>query len=153
MKTLIICISPHHQNTLKISQKMAEVLEAEIKKPEQFLISELFSYDIIGFGSGIYAFRHHNEILKLAKELPDMKAKPVFIFSTSGAKNGLKYHKALRKILEKKNCCIIDEFNCIGWDSFGPLKLVGGLNKDRPNENDFKLAQLFAQTLRQKIEN
>lgn len=147
MKSIIVCISIHHGNTFKIAQKMAEVLRAEIKKPSEIKPKDLLSFDLIGFGSGIYAFRHHREILNLAKNLPDMQGKPVFIFSTSGAKNGIKYHSALRKILEKKNCKILDEFNCLGWDSFGPLKLIGGINKDRPNEKDLQEAKNFAQKL------
>lgn len=152
MKSLIICVSIHHGNTLKIAQKMAEVLEGEIKKPTEVKPEDLTAYDLLGFGSGIYAFRHHKEILKLAKELPDMQGKPAFIFSTSGAKNGIKYHKALRQILEKKNCQILDEFNCLGWDSFGPFKLIGGFNKDRPNEEDLNLASNFAQKIKEKLQ-
>lgn len=150
MNSLIICLSIHHGNTLKIAQKMAEVFGAEIKKPNEVRIEDLIDYDLLGFGSGIYALRHHREILKLAKNLPDMKQKPVFIFSTSGAKNGIKYHKTLREILKKKNCQILDEFNCLGWDSFGPLKLVGGINKNRPNEDDFRLAREFAEKIKLK---
>ena len=151
MKSIIICASIHHGNTLKIAQKMAEVLEGEIKKPTEIKTEDLKIYDLLGFGSGIYAFRHHKEILKLAKELPDMQGKPVFIFSTSEAKNGIKYHKTLRQILEKKNCQILDEFNCLGWDSFGPFKLIGGFNKDRPNEEDLNLASNFAQKIKEKL--
>ncbi len=151
MKSLIICVSIHHQNTLKIARIMAEVLGAEIKKPNEVLIEDLLGYDLIGFGSGIYIFRHHREILKLARKLPDMQAKPVFIFSTSGAENGIKYHKALREIFQKKNCRILDEFNCLAWDSFGPLKLIGGVNKDRPNEQDLNLAKNFALKLKEDL--
>lgn len=151
MKSLIVCISIHHGNTLKIAQKIAEVLGSEIKKPSEVKAENLLNYDLIGFGSGIYAFRHHREILKLAKSLPDMQGKPVFIFSTSGVKNGIKFHKALRDILKKKNCQILDEFNCPGFDTFGFLKLIGGINRGRPNEKDLNLALNFAQKLKEKL--
>lgn len=151
MKTLIICSSIHHKNTEKIAQKMASVLEADIKNPAEILAQNLLSYDVIGFGSGIYAFKHHKAILKLADDMPDMKGKPVFIFSTSGAKDGIKYHKTLRNKLIKKNCKILDEFNCPGWDTFGPFKLFGGFNKNRPNKDDFLTAEKFAQGLTEKL--
>lgn len=151
MKSLIICKSIHHGNTLKIAQKIAEVLTAEIKKPNEIKLEELLSYDLIGFGSGIYAFKHHKEILNLVKKIPNLQGKPVFIFSTSGVKNGIKYHKALRKILEKKNCQILGEFNCLGLDTFGPFKLIGGINKGRPNEKDLQKAHDFAQELKKQI--
>lgn len=151
MKTLIICVSVHHQNTEKIAQKMALVLGADIKNPEEISSQELLSYDVVGFGSGIYAFKHHRTILKLADNMSDMNGRYVFIFSTSGAKDGIKYHKTLRNKLIQKNCKILGEFNCLGWDSFGPFKLFGGFNKNRPNENDFLMAEKFAQGLIEKL--
>lgn len=151
MKTLIICVSIHHKNTEKIAQKIAEVLEAGIKNPEQISEKDFLTYGLIGFGSGIYAFKHHKAVLKLVDNMPNMNGKPVFIFSTSGAKDGIKYHKKLRKKLISKNCQIIGEFNCLGWDTFGPFKIFGGFNKERPNETDFLNARNFAQKLKEKL--
>ena len=35
MKTLIIYVSIHHQNTAKIAQVLAEVLQADLKNPAE----------------------------------------------------------------------------------------------------------------------
>ena len=53
MKCLLIVYSYHHNNTQKIAETMAKVLEAEIKTPQQTNPEELQSYDLVGFGSGI----------------------------------------------------------------------------------------------------
>jgi len=147
MKTLIIYMSVHHGNTEKIARKIGEVLNAELKKPYEVKPEELANYDLIGFGSGIYMFKHHKTLLNFIDNMPDMAKKPVFIFSTSGASGGKKYHKELRDKLIKKNCNILDEFNCLGWDSFGPLKMIGGINKNKPDDDNFKEAGEFAEKL------
>ena len=65
MKCLIIVYSYHHGNTDKIARIMAEILNAPIKKPNEVDIKELKEYELIGFGSGIYSEKHHEEIFKL----------------------------------------------------------------------------------------
>lgn len=144
MKTLIICESVHHGNTKKIADSMAGPLQSEVKKPGEIDAGRLAEYDLIGFGSGIYMGKHHKNLLKLAENLTKMEKK-AFIFSTSGGANeNYKDHKALKTTLVEKGCTIVDEFNCRGWDTVGPLVLIGGLNKGRPDESDLEKAKQFA---------
>ncbi|MFN3301600.1 MAG: flavodoxin family protein [Patescibacteria group bacterium] len=152
MKSIIIYQSIHHKNTEKIAKVMAEVLDAKLVKPSEVKPEELLDYDLIGFGSGIYWWRHHRQLIDLAKKLPIVKEKMAFIFSTSGLRYGKKIiHYFLKKLLIKKGFKIIGEFNCPGYDTFGILKIFGGINKDRPNEKDLKKATLFALNLKDKI--
>lgn len=145
MKTLIICESVHHGNTKKIADAMAGPLQAEVKKPGEIDAGKPADYDLIGFGSGIYMGKHHKNLLKLADAMPELKGKKAFIFSTSGGDNeNFKNHAALKAKLEAKGLPIVDEFNCRGWDTFGPLVLIGGLNKGRPDEGDLEKARQFA---------
>jgi len=147
MKALIICESYHHGNTKKIADAMAGVLHAEVKTSAEVDAGILGSYDLIGFGSGIYASRNHKNLLKLADSLPAMDKK-AFIFSTAGAGNGdLKGHRELKTRLEAKGFKIVDEFTCKGFDTFGPLRFIGGISKGRPNENDIEDAKQFAAKL------
>ncbi|MDD5221222.1 MAG: flavodoxin family protein [Candidatus Pacebacteria bacterium] len=149
MKAIIICSSIHHQNTFKIAQSMAEVLNCSVAKTENVNPGELKEYDLIGFGSGIYLWKNHRGLIKLARNLTDMAGKSSFIFSTSGDKshNIQKWHIALRDILKTKGFNILDEFNCLGWDTIGPLKLFGGVNRGRPNENDIENAKDFSRNI------
>jgi flavodoxin len=44
---------------------------------------------------------------------------------------------------------IIDEFSCAGFNTNSFLKLFGGLNKGRPNAEDLKHAEVFAENLKE----
>lgn len=147
MRTLIICESVHHGNTKKIADAMAVVLNAEIKKPGEVDAGKLGGYDLIGFGSGIYMGKMHKNLLKLIDDLP-ATGKKAFIFSTAGGDNeNMKNHKVLKDKLASKGFTVIDEFTCRGLDTFGPLVLVGGINKGKPDENDLANAGQFARKL------
>jgi flavodoxin len=158
MKTLIIYSSYHHQNTQKVAERMASVLGAnlviteEVKLNEVNTINKLNESDLIGFGSGIYFGQHHKNLINLIKGFPDFIGKKAFIFSTCGGdeKEIETNHQKLRDLLLEKKFEILGEFSCKGWDSVGPLKLTGGINKDRPNEQDLQDAEKFAIETREK---
>ena len=125
------------------------MIDAEIKTPQQINLEELSQFDLVGFGSGIYFWKHHKDILELAERLPAQINKKAFIFSTSAnTENAPKFHSLLREKLRSKGYSIVDEFNCAGFNSWGPLKLVGGTKKDRPNQDDLKHAEEFASKLK-----
>lgn len=153
MKSLIVLVSYHHNNTQKIAEVMARVLDAQVKTPEQINPDDLQQYDLIGFGSGIYAGRHHRTLRKFADELPKVVNKKAFVFSTcSNTRNAPKYHSLLREKLQSKGYTILGESNCAGFITWGPYKLVGGLKKGRPNADDLKLAEEFANNLKYNIQ-
>jgi flavodoxin len=150
VKSLIILVSYHHNNTRKIAEVITKVINAEIKTLQQINLEELNQYDLVGFGSGIYFWKHHKDLLELAEKLPQQINKKVFIFSTSAnTENAPKFHSLLREKLQSKGYTIAGEFNCAGFNTWGPLKLVGGTKKDRPNSDDLKHAEEFALMLKQ----
>ena len=162
MKTLIIYISIHHNNTEKIAKAMAKILNAELFKLHNVNENTFSEYDLIGFGSGIYFGKHHNNLLKFIDKLPNLKGKKVFIFSTSGVSNAgnfihnirhrvSHFHVPLRKKLVKKGFVIVGEFTCKGFDTVGPFKLIGGISKNRPNRKDLNKAIDFAEKLKKII--
>ena len=88
-------------------------------------------------------------LVKLVEKLPQQINKKAFIFSTSAnTKNAPKHHSILRDTLQSKGYSIAGEFNCAGFNTWGPLKLVGGTKKGRPNADDLKLAEEFASKLK-----
>jgi flavodoxin len=150
MKTLVIYFSYHHKNTEKIASTIAATLNAEMKTPQEINPNDITNYDLVGFGSGIYFGKLHKVLLDLADKLPQVTNKKAFIFSTSGRKDNMaKFHKQLKQKLQSKGFEIVSEFNCAAFDTYGVLKIMGGLNKGRPNEDDLKQAQVFAQSLNQ----
>ncbi len=147
MKSIIILYSYHHNNTEKIANVIAKILEAEIKTPKQVNPEELQEYSLIGFGSGIYGENLHKSILDLADKMTQISTKKAFIFSTSALAEKNSNHKTLRKKLQSKGYVIIDEYNCRGFNTNSFLKFFGGMNKGRPNEKDLKNAEEFAQKI------
>lgn len=140
-------------NTEKVAQVMAETMNATLVRVEDVKHDELESYDIVGFGSGIYGGKTHRDILKLLDEMHPINRK-VFIFSTSGIR-GENYHDLLIEKLKYKGAEIIGEFNCPGevrplglnLDLKGPLGWFMGKNKGRPNEMDLNNARIFAENI------
>lgn len=148
MKSIIIFESVHKGNTKKIAEALAGELNAKLVKPGEIEVNNLKDFDLIGFGSGIYFWQHHRDILALAEKIPATPGRKAFIFSTAGLPQfKLIWHSALRNILKEKDFIIVGEFSCKGHDEVGPLKTFGGINKGRPNENDIKKAKEFANSL------
>ena len=150
IKSLIVVHSYHHNNTQKVAQAMAKVLDAPVKSPQQTVFEELRQYDLVGFGAGIDSGKHYRELLDFADALPQVTDKKAFIFSTAGVtgeKKLTKDHSKLREKLEAKGYNILDEFQCKGHNTNLFLKFFGGMNRGRPNPKDLKNAELFAQNL------
>lgn len=151
MKTLLICFSYHHKNTAKIVSVFASTLDAEVKTPQEVDPNGLGEFDLVGFGSGIYFGKHHKVLLDFADKLPLVTSRKAFIFSTSGQIGSVvsRFHRRLREKLVSKGFAVVGEFNCAGLDTYGITKILGGIKKGHPNEDDLKQAELFAQNLKQ----
>jgi flavodoxin len=152
MPVLIIYESEHHGNTEKLARAMAAVLKADLAKPGE--VKSLAKYDLIGFGSGIYHRKHHEDLLAFVDKLEKQKKK-AFIFSTSGMRRIRiinDFNKALENKLLDKGFEIVGEFSCRGWDTY-PLfvRPFGGISKGHPDEADLKMAEAFAKSLEVQI--
>ncbi len=153
MKPILVLFSYHHKNTEKIAKVFANILDAQIKTPQEINPEELQEYSLIGFGSGIYGEKHHESLLDFADKLLPVNNKNAFIFSTSalmGKEKVAKDHSLLRKKLQSKGFTIVDEFACKGFNTNSFMKYFGGMNKGRPNAEDLKHAEEFAQNLKMK---
>ena len=152
MRALLILYSYHHNNTEKVTNVLAKVLDAQIKTPQEIKPEELQEYSLIGFGSGIYGAKHHKSLLDLADRLPQVTDRKAFIFSTSaimGKEKVANDHSTLREKLQSKGYMIVDEFACKGFNTNSFMKYLGGMNKGRPNAEDLKNAEKFALNLKQ----
>ncbi len=147
MKTLIIYVSYHHQNTEKIAQVIAQELGADRAPVSDAHADALEAYDLIGFGSGIYGGKFHKTLRQFVESLPTGMGKRAFVFSTRGG--GADKHAAFKELIQSRGFSVVAEFSCKGWDTVGPLKFVGGINKGRPNEKDLEHARVFARGLKE----
>ena len=141
-KTAIAYYSKHQGNTKKL-------LDA-IKKydPEVKLIdvtekheADLTGYDRIGLASGIYYTKFAEQLLNFAKvNLPT--GKNVFFIATAGNPMDMNFN-SVAAVASSKHCNEIGRFQCPGLDKFGPFKIVGGIQKGHPSEDELQQAVEF----------
>ncbi|MFI0909578.1 flavodoxin family protein [Streptomyces abikoensis] len=150
MKAVIVCTSVSHGNTKRIADVMGEVLEARVVEPEQINAAELAAYDLVGFGSGIYTQNIHPRLRRFAESLPEGRYRKAFVFTTSGLPEPpfRPHTRSLARLLERKGFDVNDTFQCRGYDTWLPFKLVGGIRKGRPDATDLQAARAFAEGLR-----
>ena len=142
-------------NTEKVAKVFAQILDAQIKTPQQADPQELKQYDLVGFGAGIDSAKHYKPLLDFADKLPQTESKNVFIFSTAALSNDKKRgkdHVALREKLESKGYNVVDEFQCKGFNTNSFMRFLGGMNRGRPNAKDLKNAETFALNLKQRLQ-
>jgi flavodoxin len=153
MKTMIVCVSLSHGNTKKVARAIGEVLDARVVEPEEVTAEELATCDLVGFGSGIYAMAFHPRLRRFVRSLPPVEGQKAFVFATSGSRElwVWPFTGPLRLLLESKGYDVVDTFSCRGFDTLLPLRLVGGINKGRPNAADLDAARAFAATLRDRV--
>ena len=148
MEVLIIYHSEHHQNTEKISKVMAVKSGADIIKAGDINPNDVNRYDIIGFGSGVYNGKLHEDILTIINKLPYQDNKKSFIFSTTGSLNYSKLAlDRFRPLLINKGFKIIGEFSCLGFDTAITRE---GINKGKPDKQDLENAENFIQGILNK---
>ena len=146
MSTCIVYYSKHHGNT----KKLLDAIKAA--DPEVVLIdstekheADLNGYDRIGFASGIYYSKFAEQVLTFAKvNLPAQK--DVFYLATAGNPIKLNFN-SIAEIAKDKQCNELGRFQCKGFDTFGPFKLVGGIQKGHPTEDEIAEAGEFYKNL------
>ncbi|MCI7474346.1 MAG: flavodoxin [Clostridiales bacterium] len=149
MKTAICYYSRHHGNTLKVLKAMVGEGDVDLIDVTAHQTVQLEEYDCVGFASGIYGFEFQKAVAEFARQhLP--QGKPVFfVYTYGGAKGG--GAKAVAEIAQEKNCQVLGEFSCKGYDTFGPFKLVGGIAKGRPNHQDLQNARSFFRQIQDRL--
>jgi flavodoxin len=84
IKSLIVVVSFHHNNTQKVAEAIAKVLDAKVRTPQQTILEDLEKYDLVGFGSGINTGKNYKELLDFAEKIRQVTDKKAFVFSNSG---------------------------------------------------------------------
>lgn len=137
--TAIVYASTHHGNTKKVLDAIAAKYEVDLIDATKVHELDISKYDCIGFASGIYFSKFHQSVINFANvNLPgEMR---VFLICTYG---GTAVYSSMEEICKAKDCKIIGEFGCPGFDTYGPFKIVGGLKKGHPDEKDIQDALEF----------
>lgn len=146
MKTAVVYSSTHHENTLKLLNAVKAKYEIDLINAEEVNNPDLTSYDLIGFAAGISFGRFYKSVTEaLENSLPD--GKKVFFIYTCG-NNSRDFSANLRETAEKKNCVVLGSYGCRGFDTYGPFKLVGGINKNHPDSDEINGAVEFFERIK-----
>lgn len=147
MRILIIYYSDYKNNTEKIANKFNDKVECDLINIKSVTDINLESYDLIGFGSGVYMENLSPKLFKLIDKL-NLRGKNVFVFSTSGV--GMKfYNNKLIKELTLKGAINKGSFSCKGgfiakeFSNNKVFDIMGKFAESHPNDKDFKKAEKF----------
>lgn len=147
-RTAIIYASKHHGNTLRVVKAISErndvvLIDAETQKQE-----DLSNYDFIGFASGIDFGKFYPSVEGFLKDhLP--KNKKVFFLYTCAKKNS-KFTERMKREALDKGAEIVGEYGCRGYNTYGPWKVIGGMNKNHPTQEELEEAVRFYETILKK---
>ena len=151
MNTAIAYYSQHHGNTKKLIDAIAAQADVTLINVAENEKAALTEFDCIGLASGIYFASFAKPILTFAeKHLPEKK--DVFFINTCGVQSGV-YFDAVRRIAKAKHCKELGAFQCLGFDTFGPFKLVGGIAKGHPDADEIAAAVSFFQAIMARMAN
>lgn len=143
----LLAIVSRTENTLRVAEAVAEVLDAELQNCEDVDADSLRGRPLVGLGSGIYWLGHDREVYALVDRIPE--STPVFTITTSGFRLGLLvrlYKWRLRRRLEKRGLRVIGEIYSPGHDKFVLFRWMG-LSKNRPDARDLEHAKKLAREL------
>lgn len=150
MKTAILYESYHHGNTKKICEAIGQKYEVTLIDARGN-VDDLEKYDLIGIASGAAYGKFYKTITDVTRnKLPQNKN--VFFIYTCG-RLSKDYSEEVKKIASEKNCNILGTYGCKGYDTYGPLKLIGGINKENPTEDEINAAIKFYEDILKKCEN
>ena len=145
MKSVIVYASTHHGNTKKVVETIAQNCGVELVDATKVHEKDLSEYDLIGFASGIFFSKFSEQVLKFAREnLPENK--DVFFIATAGNPMQLNFN-SISDVAKDKKCNERGRYQCKGYDTYGPFKLVGGIQKGHPNDEELKAAVDFYKSI------
>lgn len=150
MKTAIIYESSHHGNTKKICDAIGKKYGVTLIDARG-TIEDLDEYELIGLASGAAYGKFYKNITEaIYNKLPHNKN--VFFIYTCGSTNK-DYAAEAKKVALEKNCKILGTYGCKGYDTYGPLKLIGGINKGHPTDEEIHEAIKFFEDILKRCES
>ncbi len=144
-KTVIIYASTHHGNTRKLVEAIAAQYEiTQIDATEQHQ-ADLSGYDLIGFASGIDFGKFYDSVEQFLKENLPKNKKVFFLYTCAKASN--RFTKTMQTEALKKRAVLMGEYGCKGYNTYGPWKVIGGMNKSHPTKAEMDGAVQFYESL------
>lgn len=144
-KVAIIYASKHHGNTYRLVQAISERHDVVLINAERQKQENLSQYDLIGFASGIDFGKFYASVEDFLKDnLPENK-KVFFLYTC--AKKSVRFTSSVKEASLKKETVIMGEYGCRGYNTYGPWKMLGGMNRNHPTTEEIEDAVRFYETL------
>ena len=144
-KIAIIYASTHHGNTKKLVDAISQKFAATLIDTTQHTQADLSDYDLIGFASGIDFGKFYDSVEQFLRDNLPKNKQLFFLYTCAMAKDS--FTKSVRNEAQKRDAVILGEYGCRGFNTYGPWKLVGGMNKGHPTENEIAGAVHFVGNL------
>ena len=146
-KAVIIYASTHHGSTKKLAEAIANQYGLHLIDATKQQEADLSVYDLIGFASGIDFGKFYDPVEQfLEKNLPENKQ--VFFLYTC-AKVSNRFTETIKTAARKKGAVILGEYGCRGFNTYGPWKIIGGMNKGHPTQEEITEAVRFFESILQ----
>lgn len=134
MKAVIVYTSRHHGNTKMLVDAIAGKYNVDIINAASCETVELADYDLIGIASGVAYAKYYPQMLSfLERNLPN--GKKVFFLHTAGSPRK-SHNAAAKEITDARKCICLGTYFCKGYDTYGPFKVLGGIAKGHPNQDE-----------------
>ena len=144
-RTAIIYASKHHGNTCRLVQAISEKYDVVLINAETCKQADLSYYDLIGFASGIDFGKFYVSVEDFLKENLPEKKKVFFMYTC--AKINQRFTERMKAAALEKEAILMGEYGCRGYNTYGPWKLIGGMNKDHPSQEEIEEAIHFYEDL------
>ena len=147
MKSMIVYASRHHGNTGKLVKHLADRYDITLTNAEETTEIDYAEYDLIGFASGIDFGKFYDPVIALAEQLPAEKR--IYALYTC-AQDREKYGGQIEEIAGRTGCIYLGKLGCKGYNTYGPWKLIGGMNKGHPDADELWRACAFYEKMMQE---
>lgn len=145
LRTIILYASRHHGNTKKLVDAIVEahpeVDTLDVKSLGKDECPDLSEYHLIGVATGIYYSEIDKDLARVLSGVLTPQDK-VFGLMTYGGKNKW-YGKDIDGICRMKQAIFMGVYGCLGFDTWGPFKIVGGVQKGHPSADEIQGAVDF----------
>ncbi|AEB06932.1 hypothetical protein Corgl_0819 [Coriobacterium glomerans PW2] len=145
MKTVILYRSRHHGNTLRLVDAILaahpEVDAIDVGALSKDARPDIDRYHLVGVASGIY-YSSMDKRLMRAVEAALRPGDKVFGLMTYGGRNNW-YGRDLDGVCRMKHATYLGAYGALGYDTWGPFRLFGGLHKGHPSEQEIADAVAF----------
>ena len=144
-KAVIIYASTHNGSTRKLTEAIANRYDVHLIDATKQHSADLSEYDLIGFASGIDFGKFYDSVEQfLEKDLPENR-KVFFLYTC--AKVSSRFTEIIKDAARRKGAVILGEYGCRGFNTYGPWKLIGGMNKGHPSAEELQGAVGFFESL------